>query len=81
MNQTWAVITSLLNAVMLKWTPEQAQAIFLWLQSFSQEEIAGKLGIRQPAVQQRLRLAGHSAMGSMLTGFKNDFDKYKAVEI
>lgn len=76
LNKKWAVLTSLLDAILQKWTDEQAEAVSFWLRSKKQREIAHELNIKQPAVQRRLQLAGHFAIKKMLMDFKNDIHNY-----
>ncbi len=61
-NETFAVISSCLDALIHRWTPEQAAAISLFLQDKTQDEISRVLKIRQPAAQTRLQIAGHYAV-------------------
>lgn len=60
---------ALLDALMQRWTKEQAEAILYHIQGSTQEEIAKTLKISQPAVFQRLRLAGYRAVQAALERF------------
>ncbi|MBN1272437.1 MAG: hypothetical protein JXB26_09210 [Candidatus Aminicenantes bacterium] len=77
-NKKWSVFMVFLDALMQRWTEEQAEAVFYWLRSENQTQIAKRLNIKQPAVQQRLQLAGHFAIQDVLKSFKSDIQKYKA---
>ncbi len=57
---------ALLDALMQRWTKEQAEAILYYIQGATQEEIAKTLRISQPAVFQRLRIAGYRAVQAAL---------------
>jgi hypothetical protein len=57
-----AVLVSFLDALMQRWTPEQAAAMSLFLRDKSQEEISRVFKVKQPAVQGRLQKAGHFAV-------------------
>ena len=77
LNEKWKVISLLLDAIMQKWTEEQAEAVFYWLKADNQKEIAEKLEIKQPAVHQRLQLSGHFAIKEVLAQFEEDIRKNK----
>jgi len=49
---------ALLDAIISKWSAGQARAIVEQIRNMTQEAAARKLGISQPAVQQRLKHAG-----------------------
>lgn len=49
---------SLLDALVTRWSAEQAQAILGRIRGLTQERAAGEFGISQPAVRQRLKSAG-----------------------
>ncbi|SNQ62411.1 SatD family protein [Candidatus Methanoperedens nitratireducens] len=57
---------ALLDTLMQRWTKEQAEAILYYIQGSTQEEIAKTLKISQPAVFQRLRIAGYRAVQAAL---------------
>jgi len=80
-NQHLNVLAASLDAIMQRWSTEQAEAISLWLQGNTQESIANKLGIKQPAVHQRLQLAGHFAIREILDYFIWLTKKYKAIDL
>jgi hypothetical protein len=68
-NELFSVISAFLDAMIQRWTPEQAQAISLFLREKGQEEISRILRISQPAVQTRLQTAGHFALTEALDLF------------
>ncbi len=60
----------LLDALMSKWSTEQDEAILYHVLGMTQERIAGKIGISQSAVAQRLKRAGASAVDALLERYK-----------
>ncbi len=70
---------ALFDALVQRWTKEQAEAIVYHIQGLKQEEIAGILGISQPAVFQRLKFGSYRAVQIFLDRFKNII-RYKAIE-
>jgi predicted DNA-binding protein (UPF0251 family) len=69
---------SSLDAIILRWTPEQAEAMSFMLQGRTQQQIARRLGVKQPAVQQRLLKAGHFAVSDCLSYFEASVLQYKS---
>ena len=67
---------ALLDAVIERWTREQAEAVMYQIMDLTQEEIAGILKISQPAVFHRLRTCGSRAVQEFITRYK-DSVKYK----
>lgn len=61
---------ALLDALVQRWTKEQAEAIQYQLQGLTQEDIAKILKITQPAVFQRLSIAGYRAVQAVLDRYK-----------
>lgn len=61
---------ALLDALIQRWTKEQAEAILYQIRGSTQEEIAEILSISQPAVFQRLRTGGYWAIQTFLKRFK-----------
>jgi hypothetical protein len=57
-NSEFEAVSALLDAVIHRWSAEQAQAVAGFLRGLGQLETAKALGISQPAVRQRLRSAG-----------------------
>ena len=58
----WNATFRLLDAVVERWTPAQAEAIVRRLDGRSQTEIAEGLGVTQAAIQQRLKAASWDAV-------------------
>jgi len=70
-NHKFFSVISLLDAVIQSWSVKQAEAMALWLEGKTQQVISKELKIRQPAVFDRLQIAGHFAV-------KDALDYYKA---
>ena len=68
-NPLLAVLAAWLDAAIQRWTREQTEAISLFLDDKTQEEISKELHIRQPAVQTRLQTAGHFALRETIDYF------------
>jgi len=68
-NSLLAVLAAWLDAAIQRWTREQAEAMSLFLDDKTQEEISKELHIRQPAVQTRLQTAGHFAVRESMDYF------------
>lgn len=66
---------ALLDAVIERWTREQAEAIMYQIMDLTQEETARILKISQPAVFHRLRTCGSKAVQEFLQHYK-DVVKY-----
>jgi len=73
MNPGLAMLAATLDAIIQSWSVEQAEAVSYWLQDRTQSEISRILKIKQPAVQQRLRLAGHYALKAGLEYYESLF--------
>lgn len=67
----WEVHSSSLNYLIQHWSPQQAEAVYLQLQDLTQEAIAKKLKIKQPAVYYRLQGAGWPVVNKILTRFES----------
>jgi hypothetical protein len=67
----WEVHSASLNYLIQHWSPQQAEAVYLQLQDFTQEAIAKKLKIKQPAVYYRLQGAGWPVVNKILTRFES----------
>jgi hypothetical protein len=67
----WQVHSSSLNYLIQHWSIQQAEAVYLQLQDLTQEEIAKKLKIKQPAVYYRLQGAGWPVVHKILTRFES----------
>lgn len=76
-NKDLDLLASLLDAIIQRWTVIQAEAVSLWLQGETQESISEMLEKKQPAVQQRLQVAGHFALKEALEYFNSIISKYK----
>ena len=61
---------ALFNAIIYKWTKEQAEAIMYQIQGYTQEDISKKLKISQSAVFQRLRTGGVWAVKTFLERYE-----------
>jgi hypothetical protein len=66
----------LLDAVIQKWTNNQAEIIFYKLQNNTEEEIAQILKISQPAVNQRSKISQWTAVEKLLVYFENHLKQY-----
>lgn len=67
----WQVHSASLNYIIERWTPPQAEAIYLQLQDHTQAVIAKKLKIKQPSVHQRLQGAGWPVVHKILSRFES----------
>lgn len=67
----WLVHSASLNYIIEHWTPQQAEAVYLQLQDLTQDKIAKKLKIKQPAVHYRLRGAGWPVVQKICTRFES----------
>lgn len=72
--------SALINAIIYRWTKEQAEAIMYQIQGYTQEEIAKKLEISQSAVFQRLRTGGAWAVQAFLERYEAII-QYKVVDL
>jgi hypothetical protein len=67
----WQVHSTSLDHLIQHWSIQQAEAVYLQLQSLTQEAIAQKLKIKQPAVYYRLQGAGWPVVNKILTRFES----------
>jgi hypothetical protein len=67
----WQVHSSSLNYFIQHWSIQQAEAVHLQLGNLTQEAIAHKLKIKQPAVYYRLQGAGWPVVNKILTRFES----------
>lgn len=67
----WQVHSASLNYFIQHWSIQQSEAMHLQLGSLTQEAIANKLKIKQPAVYYRLQGAGWSVVNKILTRFES----------
>jgi predicted XRE-type DNA-binding protein len=63
---------SLLDAIIRRWTKEQAEAMVYFLKGLNQEQIADQLHIAQPSINQRLQTAGY-------IGIQNFIDRFEKI--
>jgi hypothetical protein len=75
LNKQLEFISSSIDSITRRWSPEQAEAILLWLKGNTQISIGKKLGISQPAVNQRLQLGGHFTLSESFELFKHLLNK------
>jgi hypothetical protein len=75
LNKQLEFISSSIDSITRRWSSEQAEAILLWLSGDTQNFISKKLGISQPAVNQRLQLGGHFTLSESFELFKHLLDK------
>jgi hypothetical protein len=71
LNKQLEFISSSIDSITRRWSPQQAEAILLWLKGSTQISISKKLGISQPAVNQRLQLGGHFTLSESFDLFKH----------
>lgn len=62
---------ALLDAIIHKWSAQQAEVISCLLKGFTQEEISNKIGISQPAIRKRLLSAGGYAIEKLVDRFES----------
>jgi hypothetical protein len=67
----WQVHSTTLNHIIERWSRQQAEAIYLHLQQYTQLKMARKLKIRQPSVHQRLQAAGWPVIQKILQRFES----------
>jgi predicted DNA-binding protein (UPF0251 family) len=65
-----SVECALVDTLINRWSAEQAVAVVAQIKGLTQEEAAGKIGISQPAVRQRLKAAGWWALEQMLDRYE-----------
>jgi len=75
LNKQLEFIASSLDSITRRWSPEQAEAILLWLSGNTQTSISKNLGVSQPAVNQRLQLGGHFTLKKSFELFKHLIEK------
>lgn len=69
-NQEFDVECSLLDEIIKKWSYKNAEAILYSMIDLTQEEIADKVGITQPAVNERLQIAGSNSIDKFCNRYK-----------
>lgn len=80
-NSELDVECALLDALINRWSAEQAQAINGKIKNLTQEQIARQLGISQPAVRQRLKRAGSWAVEELCSRYEQLIQKTKNIEV
>ncbi|MBU4222349.1 MAG: hypothetical protein KKA10_12185 [Euryarchaeota archaeon] len=80
LNEELRTECALLDAVIERWTREQAEAIMYQITGSTQEEIARTLKISQPAVFHRLKTCGSRAVSEFLSRYKAAI-KYKVGDL
>lgn len=76
-NQSLEPSILLLDAVIQKWTSNQAQTVGYKLAGLKEEEIAQALGITQPAVNQRVKASQWFAIEKLLAYFEMNVKDWK----
>jgi hypothetical protein len=69
-NETLEAVMLLLDAILEKWTSNQAEVVFYKLQNLKEDEIAKEIGISQPAVSQRTKTSKWNAIEKLLSWFE-----------
>ncbi len=77
LNEELRTECALLDALIMRWSREQAEAVMHHIMGQTQEEIARKLSISQPAVFQRLRTGGIRGVQEFLQRYRETI-KYNA---
>lgn len=70
-NGEWQAHSASLHFMMQRWSSQQAGAMQLYLHGFTQEEMAGRLKVSQPAVNQRLQIAGAPIVQKIVARFES----------
>jgi hypothetical protein len=68
-NPCLSALAACLDAIMQRWTAEQAEAMSLFLRDVNQADASRLLDVKQPAVHRRLQTAGHFAVKEALESF------------
>ena len=71
--QEWDVHNATLNYLLEKCTAPQAEALVQMLEGQTQQQAAESLGVKQPAIQQRLQAAGWPLLQTILHRFEMQF--------
>lgn len=74
-NQEYEVQCRLLDVILEKWSTSSAEVVFWLLKGWKDVEIAGKLGISQPAISSRKKAAGWEAIDLMIQGYEAKITK------
>ncbi|MBE3128271.1 MAG: hypothetical protein IMZ60_01155 [Actinobacteria bacterium] len=70
-NDELDVECALLDMLIQKWSPEQAQVILYNMEGLTQVEMANKIGISQKAVADRLKNAGGNSIGLLCKRYES----------
>jgi hypothetical protein len=70
LNESLEPAILLLDAVLQKWTANGAEAVFYRLKDLKEEAISKKVGVSQPAINQRLKAAQWYAVDALLQYFE-----------
>ena len=70
LNEQWEAPVLLLDALIQKWTQNQAELVLYKLQDRKEEEIAARLGVSQSAVNQRTKTAQWVAIEKLILYFE-----------
>lgn len=77
-NEEMNVAFGLLDAVINKWSPQQAEVVFLLMKGHSRKQIGKELGISQAAISYRVRGAGWTAVEKLLKRYMKMMKKKMA---
>jgi len=69
-NEEIKIECGLLDAVIKRWTKEQAEAIGYYLKGLNQEQIADRLDLAQSSINQRLQTGGYLAIQSFIDRYE-----------
>ena len=75
-NREFSALSALLDAVMNKWTPQQAEIVFRLLQNQPKKKIGKELDISQAAVHYRVKAAGWFAVEEFLDRYQEIMRQY-----
>jgi len=70
-NDELDVECALLDILIQKWSPEQAQVILYNMEGFTQVEMANKIGVSQKAVADRSKNAGGNSIGLLYKRYES----------
>lgn len=79
-DQAFSAQSSLFEAVVRKWSPEQAEVVFYKLQNLTEVQIAQRLQTSQPAVNLRSKNAGWTAIKNWITHFETTVTNFSSYE-
>lgn len=76
-NEELEVFFGLLDAIISRWSPQQAEVVYHRLQGLNQTQIAEQLKTSVSAINQRLKTANWSSVGKLLVLFESRIKKQK----